>query len=264
MSHATMSLPAIYDYAKDVQNIDIFSGLNVPSAITRQDLIDRILIRSMPFECVYPNAQYLQAAIANWSNVHARTFQKWCDALAIAYDPLNNYDRTETLTESGLESRIRKHDERVNDTTSASDDTETLRKGGQNSTTIGSTKDNTNVDNTTTDSVSAYDSGSWSNANKSVTGTGTANTGANMQGIIGHDSDETSTQTDHVGNRTADTKGGENENAINSRSHSMRAFGNIGVTTSQQMLQAELDIDAWNVYEHITDLFIDEFCVLLY
>jgi len=43
-----------------------------------------------------------------------------------------------------------------------------------------------------------------------------------------------------------------------------RAHGNIGVTTSQQMLQSELDIVAWNIYEHITDLFLQEFVIPVY
>ena len=41
-------------------------------------------------------------------------------------------------------------------------------------------------------------------------------------------------------------------------------YGNIGVTTSQQMLQAELDVRAWNIYEHITDLFIKDFLIPVY
>lgn len=46
--------------------------------------------------------------------------------------------------------------------------------------------------------------------------------------------------------------------------HKARLFGNIGVTTSQQMLQSELDIARWNLYEHIADLFCDEFCLMIY
>lgn len=40
--------------------------------------------------------------------------------------------------------------------------------------------------------------------------------------------------------------------------------GNIGVTTSQQMLQAELDVRRFNIYEQITDLFVEHFCLLVY
>ena len=46
--------------------------------------------------------------------------------------------------------------------------------------------------------------------------------------------------------------------------HEGRIHGNIGVTTSQQMLQAELDIAEWNIYEHITDLFLTEFVIPIY
>lgn len=43
-----------------------------------------------------------------------------------------------------------------------------------------------------------------------------------------------------------------------------RAHGNIGVTTSQQMLSSELSIAEWNLYDHIADLFIREFCICVY
>ena len=46
--------------------------------------------------------------------------------------------------------------------------------------------------------------------------------------------------------------------------HKARLFGNIGVTTSQQMLQSELDIARWNLYQHISDLFCNEFCIMVY
>ena len=51
----------------------------------------------------------------------------------------------------------------------------------------------------------------------------------------------------------------ENENIRKGRTH-----GNIGVTTSQQMLQSELDINAWNLYEHIADMFCDELTIMVY
>lgn len=46
--------------------------------------------------------------------------------------------------------------------------------------------------------------------------------------------------------------------------HHGRLHGNIGVTTSQQMLKSELDIAEWNLYQHITDLFLDEFVIQVY
>lgn len=46
--------------------------------------------------------------------------------------------------------------------------------------------------------------------------------------------------------------------------HLGRVHGNIGVTTSQQMLQSELDLGYWNIYEKITDLFLTHFVIPVY
>lgn len=46
--------------------------------------------------------------------------------------------------------------------------------------------------------------------------------------------------------------------------HTGRTHGNIGVTTSQQMLQAELDIARFNLYDEISNLFLTEMVVYTY
>ena len=43
-----------------------------------------------------------------------------------------------------------------------------------------------------------------------------------------------------------------------------RAYGNIGVTSSQQLLESEYRIAEWNIYEHIKDLFMQDFCIMIY
>ena len=45
--------------------------------------------------------------------------------------------------------------------------------------------------------------------------------------------------------------------------HEGRVHGNIGVTTSQQMLQAEIDIDRFNIYDEIAIIFMREFVLAL-
>lgn len=50
-----------------------------------------------------------------------------------------------------------------------------------------------------------------------------------------------------------------------SSSHTGRTHGNIGVTTSQQMLEQELDVaPKLNVYNYIIDSFRKRFCLLVY
>lgn len=73
-----------------------------------------------------------------------------------------------------------------------------------------------------------------------------------------HDKDVTSSGSDS----TSDAE----SSAVNESqsSHTGHLHGNIGVTTSQQMLESELSIAEWNVYEHITDLFLEEFILLIY
>lgn len=46
--------------------------------------------------------------------------------------------------------------------------------------------------------------------------------------------------------------------------HTAHLYGNIGVTTSQQMLQQELDVRKFNIYDKIADMFMTEFCILIY
>ena len=50
----------------------------------------------------------------------------------------------------------------------------------------------------------------------------------------------------------------------NDSEHDGRIHGNIGVTTSQQMLQQELDLGYWNIYDKITQLFLQEFVIPVY
>ena len=54
------------------------------------------------------------------------------------------------------------------------------------------------------------------------------------------------------------------EDTSSTSEHSGHMWGNIGVVSSQQMLQSELDIASWNIYDHISDLFIRDFTIPVY
>lgn len=55
-----------------------------------------------------------------------------------------------------------------------------------------------------------------------------------------------------------------NTSVSNDSEHNGRIHGNIGVTTSQQMLNQELDLGYWNLYQRITQLFLQEFVIPVY
>lgn len=73
----------------------------------------------------------------------------------------------------------------------------------------------------------------------------------------------TETPTGKVKDQSGEgTKGSETENT--KFTHGGRTHGNVGVTTSQEMLDQELKIQEWNIYEHMTDIFLSEFVIPIY
>lgn len=65
------------------------------------------------------------------------------------------------------------------------------------------------------------------------------------------------------GNTSASSTSQASSNQFEQSGHSGRIHGNIGVTTSQQMLLAELDVDRFNIYEEIALIFMREFVLAL-
>lgn len=70
--------------------------------------------------------------------------------------------------------------------------------------------------------------------------------------------------SDTKSDNTTIDKGTTTSNGNNNLTHHGRLHGNIGVTTSQQMLEAELEIARWNIYDKIADLFAMDFCLMVY
>lgn len=64
-------------------------------------------------------------------------------------------------------------------------------------------------------------------------------------------------------NDTTTTLNTDNSTSANGN-HVGRIHGNIGVLTSQAMLESELQLAEWNLYEHITDLFLSEYVIPIY
>lgn len=202
----------------------LFDLLTFPAGIDRDLVINRILNKSEEFELVYSDFEYLKDRIGIWGEIWQRTFSKWVEALNIDYDPLYNYDRHEVYKD------IKKSDYKDNTKENSS---------SKSSTTTGS-----NTSSDTEEKVSAYDAATYSEKQKETASATTSQTGSGNAN----------------GNINRDANGNSNETI----EHDAHLFGNIGVTTSQQMLTDQLKVVEWNLYEHISDIFIDEFCILIY
>lgn len=71
---------------------------------------------------------------------------------------------------------------------------------------------------------------------------------------------ESDNESDSTNSSNLKHKGEEHEGTT----HAGRIHGNVGVTTSQQMLQAEIDLARFNVINEITNLFMTELCICVY
>lgn len=116
-----------------------------------------------------------------------------------------------------------------------------------------------------------YTDASKSNSNSS-TSTGSSASSTTEQTVSASDSsvyqpdqkETSSASSSQNGTGKADSNTTANGNSNEVITHDAHLFGNIGVTTSVQMLTEDLKIAEWNLYEHISDIFIDEFCILVY
>ena len=295
MSIMKVTLIGMENYLNDNEK-SLFDNVTFPEGITKDDVINNILLQGGEFEPIYADPYFLRDAIGLWSRKHNRTFSKWIEVLNMDYNPLENYDRIEDWTDtenggvsssgrtdSGNTRTFNNQDKRTLDTenkrtldtenkrTLDTEDQETLDT--ENKRTL-----DTNI--TTENTVSAFDSSSYQPSDKSDsdnTGTDTMNnTGTDTVTHTGTDT-MNNTGTDTMNNTGTDTvdysgtikdeygEGRSNKETRNNKTvHGGRIHGNIGVLTSQKMVAEQLDIVKWNIVEQITDLFITEFCIMLY
>lgn len=99
---------------------------------------------------------------------------------------------------------------------------------------------NSTASNTNTESVTGFNSDDWTNKQRdSGSSSGTAN-------------------------NTTNSSGSESRTDTGTLSRTSRVHGNIGVTTNQQMIQAEIELRKTDLYQIITQEFIKMFCLGVY
>ena len=236
---ATLSIRGLY-----IVNETLFSDMVMPDGMDASDrdiIVDNILNEYAELEVIYPDPVFMKDAIGKWSRKEVPTWQRIFNAAKAEYNPIENYNRTEESEETGSSSGKESHS---GTDTSTTDSRSNL---------AGMDKDANSGSDTLTTNRAAFDSNSLV-----TTGTDTTQHGH----ILTRSLNETTTE-----NGTASVAHGEvidntgNNNLVR-RSH---IAGNIGVTTSQQMLEQELLVSAkLNVYNYIMNSFKDRFCLEVY
>lgn len=239
MSDSKITLIGLNKYL-GYENKGLFDYMTLPDGIDKDTLCSNILQRGSEFEVQYPDADYMRISIGMWAKKWYWTFDKWVKAINIEYSPLENYDRLESWRDNNT------HED--DDTIDSKRDITGKQVADSNSTIATDTLDTGIVEHT----KSAYDSGEYSPYEKTTT-----NDRVQETSNVKADSTTDSTNNDKYSESRSNS--GEYENI-----HEGRIHGNIGVTTSQQMLQSELDIAYFNLYERITDIFLTEYTIPVY
>ena len=209
-------------------NNGLFETMAIPDGFTNEQkdlLINAILLECGELEVIYPNYDFMKFAIEAWSHKELPTWQRIYNASLLEYNPIENYNRTEETTI-------------VDDGSDIHSGNDTSRNSGSDSSTGGGSLTRQN-------DTTGYNSNTFVPREKTTDTT-------------------TDTNTTTYGGVNTFTHG-EQIARDNERTITGNISGNIGVTTSQQMLEQEIEIAGkLNVYNLIADSFKNRFCLQVY
>lgn len=225
-----LKVPTVADLNPDIEYIDNFPLLS------DVDLRDELLGRIGEMTPVYNKPDIFKRQVEVWARIHKPEWTKLWQSTIYAYNPIWNKDGTftESLDRSGSNSG------------SGSDNTTSSGSSSGND----SATDKTSYGKTDTHSVTGFDTNSFSNDTRDQAG--------------GIDT------TTHTGNRSESYSGTDKRSMSNSGSYTDKQtitrteHGNIGVTTTQQMMKEEREAAIFNVYDYIIEAFKQRFCIMIY
>lgn len=223
----------------------IFDDMRLPAGLNRQTVIESIIQDCMELEILYPNPDALKTMIRIWSVRELPTWTRIYNAELAEYNPIENYDRHQT------DSRQETHS--GDDITVGSNETEAERSRSGESTSTG-TQTGASSGNTL-HQYAAFDSGNLADQTKDIQSQTVNNSsGDNVE------TEETGTDSISETSRQTLTHGEKVGETFTSYIH-----GNIGVTTSQQMLESELELaPKINTINYVVNSFKMRFCILVY
>lgn len=234
MSIAKLTLIGLNNY-----DSSLFDNLRFEN-VDHETMVNTILLNCGEFEVLYPNIETLKNMFTLFSSKWSRTVSKWVSALNTEYKPLENYDRYENFggSETELENGNETHLTNGNETITNNGNTVLSRSGSDN--------------NDTENKTSAFNANDYQ-PNEKIT------TQINYGSSDKNDVNLNQTRTPNITEiRTPNIKRTRTPNLEN------HIHGNIGVITSQQMLESELQLQYWNLYNKISNIFMKEFCIMVY
>ena len=247
---AALTIYGLYEYDSTV-----FDNMVIPADLTpqRDDLIMSILAECSDFSLLYPDFDFMKMLIGVWSRNELRIWEKMLESEEIEYNPIENYDRHETLTRS-TQSQTGETDHR---TGSSAGDVQTgssaSRSGTSNADTTGSsthtgssstdsTGSNTHTGSSVTDSAGSNSKTGSSNSESSVTaGAQSTANGENVtgNGLTAFESDTIkntarSVSTDNRSTDSSETRSGSERSSDLSAEQQKRLDNTSDMAADQQ------------------------------
>ena len=216
------------------------------------DFLNELLDRCGDFGIIYATPAEFRKAVVSWVGVNKGVWIELAKTTCYLYDPIANYDRTETIEEERLVEDSGNNKYSGVGESSGSNSGEGFSEGSSNN----SVNESKNASNT--NKVAAYNSEDLVERNgtiESVSAENQANTSSNSRA--------TNSESYSANNNSS----GSGEYSGNKKEHfrrSVRTSGNIGVTTTQQMIEAERNSARFNLWNTIINQFEERFCILVY
>lgn len=208
----------------------LFDLMILPEGMDKDTIISLILSECSDMEVLYPNPEVMKALIGVWSNASQYTWKTLYNTINLQYNPIENYDRIEerTLHSTG-------------EGTSADSGTDTL-------TSRDSGTDRNNTDNTRVEQVAGFDTSNnqFTDKNKET-----------FQGENSTTYGKTTTNTNQYGKTN-------NNDFSRDDSETVKIHGNIGIRSSQELLEQERNVALFNIYDKIVEDFKTRYCILVY
>lgn len=214
----------------------LFDEMSLPEGVSREIVVDNILMECAEMETLLPDPAILKSAIRRWSAACLPTWQHLYETTQYEYNPIWNKDGTVTETETRNLAGSKTNTQTRN-LAGTSGDTETRNLAGSG-------------DTTTETGVNAFNGTAYTDRDQSVTNASTTDTGT-----VQHSGSTSDTGTVQDSGQSTDT---------GTISRSRIEKGNIGVTTTQQMIKEEREIAEFNIYFYIVESFKQRFCLLVY
>lgn len=215
---------------------DLFSNMVLPDGVERDLVIETILEKYGMQALMQPDPSYMKKHIGVWSRRKLWTWTRLYDTLNLEYNPIDNTDKYEDYT-----------DKRATERTTAGETAST--SGGTDSRTENETTNGTR-DETAEHDVSAENASDYQADSRDTT------RGTNSDSRENTARGTTSLKTNGTNSET--------ENYTDTFTHTLHTHGNIGITTTQQMIGAERECVRYNLVEEIAADYQAAFCLDIY